>query len=140
MAEVSARKTHTQRGTYIGLAVVLTIVSAIGVAQFGWWRYITIAGHHSTAIGTVLRTECGNRNTVSYSFPANGSAQEGKDSWMGCRSLRPGDRIPVSFSSLDPTQNIAGNGYARLAIETLSILVASAAASLWIAFTFLRGK
>jgi hypothetical protein len=140
MSEVSARRTHTQRSPYIGLAVVLTVVSAIGVAQFGWWRYITIAGHHSTAMGTVLRTECGNRNNVSYSFPANGSDVAGKDSWMGCRSLRPGDKIPVAFSSLDPTQNIAGNGYARLAMETISILVASAAASLWIAFTFLRRK
>src|ERR1700694_2775225 len=121
---------HTRRASTISLAVVLTVATALGAAQYGWWRYMTIAAHQATAMGTVLRTNCRNNNEVSYSFSAQGSALEGSDSWMDCRNLRPGDQLPISFSSRDPTQNMAGDGFARLLSETISILLASVLGSI----------
>jgi hypothetical protein len=138
MSEVSAKRTHTQRRSYIGLALVLTIATALGAAQYGWWRYMTIAAHQATALGTVLTTNCRNNNDVSYSFSAQGSVVEGSDSWTDCRSLRPGDQLPISFSSLDPAQNMAGDAYARFATETISILLASILGSIVVVVVFVQ--
>ncbi|HXJ01581.1 MAG TPA: hypothetical protein VNH44_10180 [Micropepsaceae bacterium] len=135
MSEVSTRKTPI-RGRYIGLAAVLTIGTAIGAAQYGWWRYMAVASHQATAVGTVLRTNCSNNNDVSYSFETQGRVVEGRDNWTDCRSLHRGDTLPVSFSSTDPTQNMAGDGYARLVSETISILIASILGSVIVAFVF----
>ena len=136
MPEVLAKNTRTRRGSYIGLALVLTIGTALGAAQYGWWRYMTIAAHQAAAVGTVLRTNCSNNNDVSYSFPVDGSAVEGRDSWTDCRSLRRGDTLPVSFSSLDPAQNMAGDGFGRFVSETISILIASALGSIVVVVVF----
>lgn len=135
MSEVSTR-TSARRGHYIGLAAVLTVLTAIGGAQFGWWRYMAIASHQATATGTVLRTNCSNNNDVSYSFPVHGSAVLGRDSWIDCRSLKSGDTLPISFSSVDPAQNMAGDGYARFISETISILIASTLGSIVVAVVF----
>src|SRR5258706_11598080 len=124
MSTASMGRTHMLRASHIGLAVLLTVATAIGAAQYGWWRYMTIAAHQGTATGTVLRTNCRNNNDVSYSFSAQGSAMEGSDSWTDCRTLRPGDQLPISFSLRDPTQNTAGDGYARFFNETISIAIA----------------
>jgi hypothetical protein len=115
---------------------VLTVATAIGAAQYGWWRYMTVATHQATATGTVLSTNCKNNNDVSYSFSAQGQDLEGRDSWTDCRSLRPGDRLPISFSSLDPAQNMAGDGYARFVSETISILLASILGSIVVVAVF----
>jgi hypothetical protein len=115
---------------------VLTVATAIGAAQYGWWRYMTIAAHQGTAMGTVLRTNCKNNNDVSYSFSAQGSVREGSDSWTDCRTLRPGDQLPISFSLRDPTQNTAGDGYARFLSETISILLASVLGSIVVVVVF----
>jgi len=128
--------TNRRRGSYIGLAVLLTVATAIGAAQYGWWRYLGIATHQATAEGTVLSTNCSNNNQVNYSFPAQGGALEGSDSWMGCRNLRPGDRLSISFSSRDPSQNMPGDAYASLIGETISILLASVLASIVIVAVF----
>jgi hypothetical protein len=108
----------------------------MGAAQYGWWRYLAIAAHQATAEGTVLTTNCGNNNQVTYSFPVQGNALEGSDTWMNCRTLRPGDRLPISFSSRDPTQNMPGDAYASLVGETISILVASVFASIVVVAVF----
>jgi hypothetical protein len=127
---------QSRRASYIGLAVLLTVATAIGAAQYGWWRYFGIAAHQAMAEGTVLTTNCGNNNQVTYSFPVQGSALEGSDSWMGCRNLRRGDRLPISFSSRDPTQNMPGDAYTTLIGETISILLASVLASIVIVAVF----
>jgi len=136
MFSASMERTRTLRASYIGMAVVLTVGTALGAAQYGWWRYMTIATHQGTAMGTVLRTNCKNNNDVSYSFTAQGSALEGRDSWIDCRNLRPGDQLPISFSSRDPTQNMAGDGYARFLSETISILLASVLGSIVVVVVF----
>jgi hypothetical protein len=136
MPEVSTKRTHTQRINYIGLVLVLTIGTAIGAAEYGWWRYMNIAAHQATVVGSVLRTNCKDNNDVFYSFSANGKALAGNDSWIDCRSLRPGDKLPVSFSSLDPTQNMAGDGFARFTSETISILIASILGSIVVVVVF----
>src|SRR6266550_849398 len=136
MIPASTGKTHTRRASTIGLAVVLTVATAIGAAQYGWWRYMTIAAHQGMATGTVLRTNCRNNNDVSYSFSAHGSTVEGSDSWTDCRTLRPGDQLPISFSLRDPTQNTAGDGYARFISETISILLASVLGSIVVVAVF----
>ncbi len=118
------------------MAVVLTVATALGAAQYGWWRYMTIDTHQATAIGTVLKTDCKNNNEVSYSFSALGRAQEGSDSWMDCRTLREGDQLPISFSSRDPAQNMAGDGYARFLSETIAILLASVLGSIVVVVVF----
>ena len=127
---------NTKCGSYIGLALVLTIGTALGAAQYGWWRYMTVAAHQAAAVGTVLKTNCGNNNDVSYSFSAQGKALEGRDSWTDCRSLRPGDHLPISFSSQDPTQNMAGDAHARFAGETISIVIASILGSIVVVTVF----
>ena len=136
MAPASTGRPHTRRASIISLAVVLTVVTALGAAQYGWWRYMTIAAHQATAVGTVLGTNCKNNNEVSFSFSAQGSAVEGSDSWIGCRNLRPGDQLAISFSSRDPTQNMAGDGYARFLSETISILLASVLGSIVVVAVF----
>jgi hypothetical protein len=118
------------------MAAVLSVATALGAAQYGWWRYMTIATHQATAVGTVLKTDCRNNNEVSYSFPAQGSAQEGSDSWFDCRTLHPGDQLPISFSSRDPAQNMAGDGYARFLSETIAILLASVLGSIVVVVVF----
>ena len=115
---------------------MLTIATAIGAAQYGWWRYMTIAAHQAMSVGTVLKTNCRNNNDVSYSFSAEGAVHEGRDSWPDCRSLRPGDRLPVAFSSRDPSQNMMGDGFARFASETISIMLASILGSIVVVFVF----
>jgi len=135
---VSTTRTPAQRRRYIGVAVVLTIGTAIGGAQFGWWRYMAIATHQATAVGTVLRTNCSNNNDVSYSFEAQGRIIEGRGNWTDCRSLYRGDTLPISFSSADPAQNMAGDAYARFVSETISILIASALGSIIIAIVFVQ--
>ena len=87
-------------------------------------------------MGTVLTTNCKNNNDVSYSFSALGRAMEGRDSWIDCRTLRPGDQLPISFSSRDPTQNMAGDGYARFLSETIAILLASVLGSIVVVLVF----
>jgi hypothetical protein len=129
------KRTRT-RGRLIGLVIVLAIGTAIGGAQFGWWRYLAIASHQGTAVGTVLRTRCSNNNDVSYSFSVSGATQEGRDSWEGCRSLKPGDTIPVSFSLTDPTQNMAGDGHTRFITETISLVIASILGAIVVAVVF----
>ena len=116
--------------------MVLTIGTAIGAAQYGWWRYMIVAGHQAAAEGTVLKTNCSNNNDVSYTFSVEGKALEGRDSWIDCRSLRPGDHLAISFSSEDPTRNMAGDAYARLAAETISILIASILGSIVVVIVF----
>lgn len=128
--------THTRRASYIGLALVLTVATAIGAAQYGWWRYMTIAVDQAMAEGTVLRTDCRSNNEVSYSFSVQGNVLEGSDSWMDCRGLRPGDKLPISFSARDPTQNMPGNGYGRFLAETISILLGCVFGSLVVAAVF----
>ena len=118
------------------MAAVLTVATALGAAQYGWWRYMTIATHQATATGTVLKTNCKNNNEVSYSFSALGRAQEGSDSWIDCRALREGDQLPISFSSRDPAQNMAGDGYARFLSETIAILLASVLGSIVVVVVF----
>ena len=118
------------------MAAVLTVATALGAAQYGWWRYMTIATHQATATGTVLKTNCKNNNDVSYSFSAQGNAQEGSDSWIDCRALHPGDQLPISFSSRDPAQNMAGDGYARFLSETIAILLASVLGSIVVVVVF----
>jgi hypothetical protein len=115
---------------------VLTVSTALGAAQYGWWRYMRIATHQANAMGTVLTTDCRNNNDVSYSFLAQGSTQEGRDSWIDCRKLRAGDQLPISFSSRDPTQNMAGDGFARFLSETIAILLASVLGSIVVAVVF----
>jgi hypothetical protein len=115
---------------------VLTIGTAIGAAQYGWWRYMSVAAHQAPALGTVLKTNCSNNNDVSYSFQAEGKVLQGRDNWIDCRSLKPGDRLPISFSSRDPAQNMAGDAYGRLAAETISILIASVLGSIVVAIVF----
>ena len=129
-------RTQTRRGSYIGLAAVLTVSTALGAAQYGWWRYMTIATHQATAMGTVLKTNCKNNNDVSYSFLAQGSTQEGRDSWIDCRTLHPGDQLAISFSSRDPSQNMAGDGFARFLSETIAILLASVLGSIVVVVVF----
>ena len=136
MSAASMGRTHTRRGSIIGLAAVLTVSTALGAAQYGWWRYMTIAAHQTTAMGTVLKTNCKNNNEVAYSFSAQGSAQEGSDSWFDCRTLRPGDQLSISFSSRDPAQNMAGDGYARFLSETIAILLASLLGSIVVVAVF----
>ncbi|HMI94987.1 MAG TPA: hypothetical protein VK479_00645 [Micropepsaceae bacterium] len=136
MSAASMGRTHTLRASYIGLAVVLTVATALGAAQYGWWRYMTIATHQGTAMGTVLRTNCKSNNDVSYSFAVQGNTLEGRDSWIGCRNLRPGDQLPISFSSRDPAQNMAGDGYARFLSETIAILLASVLGSIVVVVVF----
>jgi hypothetical protein len=97
---------------------------------------MTIAAHQVNSMGTVLKTNCKNNNDVSYSFSAQGSALEGRDSWIDCRALRPGDPLPISFSSRDPTQNMAGDGYARFLSETIAILLASVLGSIVVVVVF----
>jgi hypothetical protein len=97
---------------------------------------MTIATHQATAMGTVLKTDCRNNNDVSYSFSAQGSAMEGRDSWIDCRTLRPGDQLPISFSSRDPAQNMAGDGFARFLSETIAISLASVLGSIVVALVF----
>ena len=99
---------------------------------------MTIATHQATAMGTVLKIDCKNNNDVSYSFLAQGSAVEGRDSWIDCRTLRPGDQLPISFSSHDPAQNMAGDGYARFISETISILLASVLGSIVVVAVFVH--
>jgi hypothetical protein len=89
-------------------------------------------------VGTVLRTNCKNNNDVSYSFAVQGSALEGRDSWTDCRSLQPGDHLPVSFSSRDPAENMAGDGFARFVSETISILIASVLGSIVVVVVFVN--
>jgi hypothetical protein len=129
--------TQRRRASYIGLAVVLTAASALGASQYGWWRYVGIAAHQATAEGTVLSTKCGNNNQVNYSFSVQGSALEGSDSWMNCSNLRPGDKLPISFSSLNPTQKLPGDAYVSLIGETISILVACVLASIVVVAVFM---
>ena len=95
-----------------------------------------IATHQATAMGTILKTNCKNNNEVSYSFSVQGSAQEGSDSWFDCRTLRAGDQLPISFSSRDPAQNMAGDGYARFLSETIAISLASLLGSILVAVVF----
>jgi hypothetical protein len=95
-----------------------------------------IATHQASATGTVLKTDCRNNNDVSYTFPVQGSTQDGHDSWIGCRTLRPGDQLPISFSSRDPAQNMAGDGYARFLSETIAILLASVLGSIVVVVVF----
>lgn len=97
---------------------------------------MTIATHQATAMGTVLGTNCKNNNEVSYSFSAQGSAREGSDSWLDCRTLHPGDPLPISFSSRDPAQNMAGDGFARFLSETIAISLASVLGSIAVAVVF----
>ena len=97
---------------------------------------MAIATHQATAMGTVLKTNCKNNNEVAYSFPAQGSSQEGSDSWFDCRTLHPGDQLPISFSSRDPAQNMAGDGYARFLSETIAILLASVLGSIVVVVVF----
>ena len=118
------------------MAAVLAVATALGAAQYGWWRYMTIATHQAAATGTVLKTNCRNNNEVFYSFSAQGSALEGRDNWIDCRSLRPGDRLPISFSSRDPSQNMAGDGHARFISETIAILIASVLGSIVVVVVF----
>src|SRR3954470_24204696 len=136
MSTASMGRTHVLRASHIGLAVVLTVATALGAAQYGWWRYMTIATHQGTATGTVLRTNCENNNEVFYSFSALGNALEGKDNWIDCRSLRQGDQLRISFSSRDPSQNMAGDGYARFLTETIAILLASVLGSIVVVVVF----
>ncbi|HEY4265025.1 MAG TPA: hypothetical protein VGM72_06880 [Micropepsaceae bacterium] len=115
---------------------MLTIGTALGAAQYGWWRYMTIAAHQASATGTVLATNCRNNNDVSYSFSVQGKTLQGRDSWIDCKALYRGDTLPISFSSLDPAQNMAGDGYARFVSETISILLASVLGSIVVAAVF----
>jgi hypothetical protein len=116
---------------------VLAIGTAIGGAQFGWWRYLAIASHQGNAVGTVLQTRCSNNNDVTYSFSAAGDIQQGRDSWDECRSLKRGDTIPVSFSLQDPTQNMAGDAHTRFITETISLGIASILGAIVVAVVFL---
>jgi hypothetical protein len=116
--------------------LVLTIGTALGAAQYGWWRYMTVARHQAAAQGTVIKTNCSNNNDVSYSFSVQGTAYEGRDNWTDCRALKPGDPLPISFSSADPTENMAGDAQARLTAETISILIASILGSIVVVFVF----
>ena len=136
MTPASGERIQTRRASYIGLALVLTVATALGAAQYGWWRYMTIAVHQGTAMGTVIRTNCGNNNDVTYSFSAQGNAVEGSDSWTDCRTLKRGDQLPISFSLRDPTQNTAGDGYARFISETISIALASVLGSIVVVVVF----
>jgi hypothetical protein len=97
---------------------------------------MTIATHQATSMGTVLTTNCKNNNDVSYSFSALGRAMEGRDSWIDCKALRPGDRLQISFSSRDPNQNMAGDGYARFLSETIAISLASILGSIVVVVVF----
>jgi hypothetical protein len=115
---------------------VLTLATALGAAQYGWWRYMTVATHQATATGTVLTTNCRNNNDVSYSFSAQGRVLEGRDSWIDCRSLVRGDPLPISFASNDPEQNMAGDAYGRFVSETISILLASILGSIVVVAVF----
>ena len=115
---------------------MLTIGTALGAAQYGWWRYMSVAAHQAGTQGTVLKTNCSNNNDVSYSFSVQGNAFEGRDNWTDCRSLRPGDPLPISFSLTDPTQNMVGDAQARLTSETISILIASILGSIVVVFVF----
>ncbi len=136
MSAVSVGRTRNLRASYIGMAIVLTLATALGAAQYGWWRFMTIAAHQATATGTVLKTNCKNNNEVFYSFSTQGNALEGRDNWIDCRSLRAGDQLPISFSSRDPTQNMAGDGYARFLSETIAILLASVLGSIVVVLVF----
>jgi hypothetical protein len=115
---------------------VLTVATAIGAAQYGWWRYMTVAIHQAKATGTVLTTNCKNNNDVSYSFSARGKVLEGRDSWIDCRSLVRGDQLPISYASNDPEQNMAGDAYGRFVSETISILLASILGSIVVVAVF----
>ena len=97
---------------------------------------MSVAAHQTPATGTVLKTNCSNNNDVSYSFEAEGKVLEGRDNWIDCRSLRPGDHLPISFSSRNPTQNMAGDAQGRLTAETISILIASILGSIVVAIVF----
>jgi hypothetical protein len=119
------RRTNTTRWKSLAPILVLAALTSVGVGQVGWRRYLAIITDHSQVMGTVLRTDCSNQNDVVYSFPAHGGRQQGHDSWIGCRSLKGGDPIPVSFAASDPTNNIAGDGRGRFAKETITILAVS---------------
>ena len=97
---------------------------------------MSVARHQTAATGTVLKTNCSNNNDVSYSFSVQGRTLEGRDNWIDCRSLKPGDNLPISFSSADPTRNMAGDANARLIAESISILIASILGSIVVAIVF----
>jgi hypothetical protein len=138
MSGVLTGRTHTKRASYIGLVVVLTIGTALGAAQYGWWRFMTIATHQAAVKGTVLRTNCRNNNDVSYSFSVGGRTLEGRDNWIDCRSLTAGDQLPISYASSDPSQNMAGDAYGRFVSETIAILLASILGSIVVVLVFVN--
>lgn len=117
--------------------MVLTVGTAIGAAQYGWWRYMSVSAHQATATGTVLTTNCRNNNDVSYSFETAGRVLEGRDNWLECRSLKAGDTLPISFSSRDPSRNMIGDAHARLIAESISIVIASILGSIVVAIAFM---
>ena len=123
---------------WVVAAVVLTLVTALGAAQYGWWRYMTVAIDHATATGTVIATNCRNDNEVTYSFPVNGAQVQGEDIWAICRSSKPGDQLPISYAANDPSQSMAGDAYSRFWSETISILIATTLGSLVVAAVFTR--
>jgi hypothetical protein len=138
--ESSPQTARVGRGPYISLGLFLLAASAFSMAQFGWWQYMTIAIHQQTATGKLLTVNCRNNNAITYSFSVNGTTHEGSASWPDCRTLTTSDPLQISYSSIDPSQNVPGDAYARFISETISIFIASILSSFLVVYILMRRK
>jgi hypothetical protein len=122
---------------WFGIAWALLAVGiASALSPLNIPRIGDISRHGASVTGVVTGTDCGNHNTVDYSFKFGGRTYAGSEQGGPCGSVKPGDVIKVYFSAVSPENNETMEPVGDLWNETISITLASLTSSLFIILGF----
>jgi hypothetical protein len=111
-------------------ALIYLFVAAI-VAAGAWQitglkQYLALSEAGVAVKGVVLRTDCENHQSYSFSFQAGEHWVQGSatgETAQACKDLKAGDPVDVTYLPADPAVHATGSVHERLANEETSALL-----------------
>ena len=106
-------------------AIAWLILAAIFMAMLGPINvptFLKLLKHGQRTSAEILRLDCDNHNQAEYAFSVEAIRVSSSDVMtIDCRSLRPGDAIPIYYDATDPTINRASEPVGGLVNELIPI-------------------
>ena len=110
---------------YVSFAALIALKFGIG-NSVTYYRIMTGGVATQAAITT---TACSDHGTFSYRFTVGDKTYEGSGSEgfgiPSCASLKPGDRVPISYLKDEPRTNVPGDPQARF-MDSITLAAMSA--------------
>jgi hypothetical protein len=107
---------------WLMLAAILVLI----LGRINLPTYFRLARHGERVTATIVQTDCNNHGRAFYTFQVGPTRYSDSDGMrmFDCRSLHPGDSIPVYYEITDPTISRAIEPWGGLVNELIPIALA----------------